>query len=60
MCSLIKEKWSKHSERELSSFQKGDLVLRALRGLIDDPRGKFKLSWSGPYVIRDLTREGAV
>ena len=39
-------------------FQKGDLVLRALRGLISDPRGKFKPSWSGPYVIRDLTREG--
>ncbi|KAL6342300.1 hypothetical protein AAG906_007514 [Vitis piasezkii] len=24
-----------------------------------DPRGKFRPSWSGPYVIRDLTREGA-
>ncbi|RVW25138.1 hypothetical protein CK203_110587 [Vitis vinifera] len=23
-----------------------------------DPRGKFRPSWSGPYVIRDLTREG--
>ena len=40
-------------------FQKGDLVLRALRGLIGDPRGKFRQSWSGPYVIRELTREGA-
>ena len=25
-------------------FQKGDLVLKVLRGLISDPRGKFKLS----------------
>ena len=40
-------------------FQKGDLVLKVLRGLINDPRGKFRPNWSGPYVIRDLTREGA-
>ena len=39
-------------------FQKGDLVLKVLRGLIGDPRGKFRLTWSGPYVIRDLTQEG--
>ena len=40
-------------------FQKGDLVLKVQRGLINDPRGKFRPSWSVPYVIRDLTREGA-
>ncbi|RVW69514.1 hypothetical protein CK203_063820 [Vitis vinifera] len=39
-------------------LQKGDLVLRILRGLIGDPRGKFRPSWSGPYVIRELTPEG--
>ncbi|XP_059597968.1 uncharacterized protein LOC132254919 [Vitis vinifera] len=39
-------------------FHRGDLVLKVLRGLINDPRGKFRPSWSGPYVIRDLTREG--
>ena len=38
---------------------KGDLVLKVLRGLISDPRGKFRPTWSGPYVIRDLTRKGA-
>ena len=32
-------------------LQKGNLVLRILRGLIGDPRGKFIPSWSGPYVI---------
>ena len=37
----------------------GDLVLRVIRGLIRDPRGKFKLSWSGPYFIRELSPEGA-
>ena len=36
-------------------FQKGDLVLKVLRGLINDPRGKFRPNWRGPYVIRDLT-----
>ena len=40
-------------------FQKGNLVLKVLKGLINDPRGKFRPTWSGPYVIRDLTREGA-
>ena len=44
---------------KLRKFQKGDLVLKVLRGLINDPRGKFRPSWSGPYVIRDLTQEGA-
>ena len=39
-------------------FKKGDLVLKVLRGLINDPKGKFRPIWSGPYVIRDLTREG--
>ena len=37
----------------------GDLVLRVIRGLIRDPRGKFRPSWNGPYFIRELTPEGA-
>ena len=40
-------------------FQKCDVVLKVLRGLINDPRGKFRPRWSGSYVIRDLTREGS-
>ncbi|KAL6321927.1 hypothetical protein AAG906_035829 [Vitis piasezkii] len=40
-------------------LQKGDLVLRIPRGLIGDPREKFRPSWSGPYVIRELTSKGA-
>ena len=40
-------------------FHKGDLVLKDLKGLISDPIGKFKPSWSGPYVIRELTQERA-
>ena len=37
------------------SLQRGDLVLRVLRGLVTDPRGKFRPNWSGPYIIRELT-----
>ena len=40
-------------------LQKGDLVLRILRDLIRDPRGKFRPSWSGPNVIRELTPKEA-
>ncbi|RVW70517.1 Retrovirus-related Pol polyprotein from transposon 17.6 [Vitis vinifera] len=31
-------------------LQKGDLVLRILKGLIGDPREKFRPSWSGPLL----------
>ena len=37
----------------------GDLVLKVIRGLIRDPRGKFRPNWSGPYFIRELTLEDA-
>ena len=40
-------------------LQRGDMVLRILRGLAGDPRGKFRPTWSGPYIIRELTPEGA-
>ena len=40
-------------------LQRGDLVLKVIRGLIRDPRGKFRPSWSKPYFIRELTLEGA-
>ena len=40
-------------------LQRGDLVLRILKGLAGDPRGKFRPTWSGPYIIRELTPEGA-
>ena len=40
-------------------LQKGDLVLRILKGLVRDPRGKFRPSWSGPYIIREMTLKEA-
>ena len=45
---------------KLRKFQKDDLILKVLRGLINDPRGKFRPNWSRPYVIQDLTQDGAV
>ena len=35
------------------------MVFRIFRDLVGDPRGKFRPSWSEPYVIRELTPEGA-
>ena len=37
----------------------GNLVLKVIRGLIKDPRGKFRPNWGGPYFIRELTLKGA-
>ena len=34
------------------------MVLKVIRGLIRDPRGKFRPNWSRPYFIRELTLEG--
>ena len=34
-----------------------DLVLKLIRGLIRDPRMKFRPNWSRPYFIRELTLE---
>ena len=44
---------------KLRPLKRGDLVLRVLRGLVIDPRGKFRSNCSGPYIIRELTPEGA-
>ena len=35
------------------------MVLKVIRGLIKDPRGKFRPSWSGLYFIRELIPKGA-
>ena len=40
-------------------LQRDDSVLKVIRGLIKDPRGKFRPNWSGPYFIKELTLEGA-
>ena len=37
----------------LGNSRKYDLVLKVLKGLISDPRGKFRPSWSRLYIIRE-------
>ena len=33
--------------------------MRVVRGLIKDPRRKFRPNWNGPYSIRELSLESA-
>ena len=60
MFKPIRGRWLVPSGNGLSldHYKNGDLVLRILRGLVGDPRGKFRPSWNGPYVIRELTPKG--
>ena len=41
------------------NIKEGDLVLKALRKNIMDPRGKFRPNWSGPYMIKTIPSGGA-
>jgi hypothetical protein len=41
------------------NLKEGDLILKELRALVFDPRGKFKPNWVGPYVIKTLFSGGA-
>ena len=34
------------------------MVLKVIRELIRDPRGKFRPNWSEPYFIKELTPKG--
>ena len=38
---------------KLKSLQRSDLILKVIRGLIRDPREKFRPNWSGPYFIKE-------
>ncbi|KAL6323318.1 hypothetical protein AAG906_029325 [Vitis piasezkii] len=46
-------------ERRLRAADHVQAYQRKMARLIGDPRGKFRPNWSGPYVIRELTPEGA-
>ena len=35
------------------------MVLKLTRPIKTDPRGKFKLNWEGPYLIKKLFSKGA-
>ena len=40
-------------------LQRCDLVLKVIRGLIRDLKGKFRSNWSKPYFIRELIPKDA-
>ena len=38
----------------------GDMVLKKSRAIVFDPRGKFRPSWEGPYLVKTVLPKGAV
>lgn len=41
-------------------IKEGDLVLKQRRAPIQDPRGKFRPNWEGPFIVKSITPRGAV
>ncbi|RVW60436.1 hypothetical protein CK203_105742 [Vitis vinifera] len=50
--SFVSHRQGKIAEIVDRPLQGDDSVLMVIRGLIRDPRGKFRPNWSGPYFIR--------
>ena len=42
------------------NFQVGDLVLKKVLPNVQDPRGKFSLSYEGPYIVKKVLTGGAL
>ena len=42
------------------NIKEGDLVLKALRKTVLDPRAKFRPNWAGPYIVKKILTGGAV
>ena len=42
------------------NLKKGDLILKVLRDETFDPRGKMKLRWFGPFIIKKIMLGGAM
>ena len=38
--------------------KEGNLVLKLTKPIMTDPRGKFKLDWEGPYLVKKLFSKG--
>ncbi|RVW98900.1 hypothetical protein CK203_033854 [Vitis vinifera] len=57
--SFISHRQGKIAEIVDRPLHRDDSILMVIRGLIRDPRGKFRPNWSGPYFIRELTPESA-
>ena len=41
------------------NIKEGDLVLKLTKPIMTDLRGKFKLNWEGPYLVKKLFSKGA-
>ena len=41
------------------NLKEGDLVLKLLKDETFDPRGKMKLRWSRPFIIKKIMSGGA-
>ena len=41
-------------------IHQGDMVLKEIRAPVNDPRGKFKPNWAGPYIVVKILSGGAV
>ena len=42
------------------NIEVGGLVLKEMGTTVHDPRGKFRSNWSGPFVVKSITPQGAV
>jgi len=41
-------------------LQEGDTVLNEIRTPIQDPRGKYRSNWIGPFIIKTILQGGEV
>ena len=62
MCRGTSEELPEHSTSmsKIGGLKNGDVVLKEIRAPVFDPRGKFKPSWGGPYIIKEILPAGAV
>ena len=58
---LYQKRIARAYNRKIKSvkIKEGDLVLKLTRPIMTDPRGKFKPSWEGPYLVNKLFSKGA-
>ena len=55
------QRMARHFNKKVKTrnIKEGDLVLKALRKNVLDPRGKFRPNWSGPYIVKAILSGGA-
>ena len=51
--------WAYNKKIKPGKIKEGDLVLKLTKPIMTDPRGKFKLNWKGPYLMKRLFSKGA-